>query len=462
LALSARRIVLALALVSMAAPVTAQNWSGDARKIAMGGANTGGNLASTSVEDVYDYHTVVIPLGLFQVLRNIDIFNPDSDEFDLLKSIEYAAAPLHWTHERDGNPNAARFVNDMRNGVLSRDLNTYRGFVPVTQPISYGIGNPNWGARIPVYKKDRVRHGVYVGAGPYVTVRADAVIDDRLADIFASETPVAIPGNVTFVNTADVRTELALAIIGGYRGRFPLPMGAGSGDDREGIYVAVNYNYLHGFFLEDADMQLRMDTNSAGLLTFNPALPVPASVLRSSSDEGHGRAIDLGVSTVVNKWEFGFGINGLANEIEWKDVEQKDYTLANLFTGGEFDEGTESLVGDRVVKQPVEYIGNVVYRTGPWTLLGEYSKRTSDDPRDENRLNDTTFRTGAEYRFAVFEPRAGVYFTREQWKPSAGVGINLGKFGIDGAVYWNDTNIERKRHAAFAFSLRFGAKPPVP
>ena len=59
--------------------------------------------------------------------------------------------------------------------------------------------------------------------------------------------------------------QLAMAIAGGYRGRFALAVGVGRGTEREGLYVAANYNYLHGFRYEDFDFRLRMDTDSAGL-----------------------------------------------------------------------------------------------------------------------------------------------------------------------------------------------------
>src|SRR5215510_2263711 len=76
-----------------ASPAMAQNWSGDARLIAMGGAGTNQNLASKMIEEERGHRTIVLPFGLFQVLKDTDIFDPTSDEFDLVRSIEYAASP---------------------------------------------------------------------------------------------------------------------------------------------------------------------------------------------------------------------------------------------------------------------------------------------------------------------------------------------------------------------------------
>lgn len=442
-----------------ASPASAQNWSGDARRIAMGGVGSGENLASTMIREEGGYRTIVIPLGLFQVLRNRDIFDPDSDEFDLVRSIEYAASPLHYTVNRDGTGTGVEFVNAIRNAQLARDLNVYRGFVPVTQPVAYGLANPSFGATIPVYRSDTARHGIFVGAGPYLAFRGALDVDQQFVDILSSDTDVYLP-NAALPLTSDMRGEAALAITGGYRGRFALSGGTITGDDREGIYVALNYNYLRGFRYEEGDIAVRLDTDGDGLLTVNPALPAPILIARQSSDSGRGFAVDLGVAAFLKRWEVGFGINGVGNRITWTGVEGTAYTLANIFAGGGFTESPTVPLPDVTLEQPVEYIGNVGYYPGRWVAIAQLSQRTTNDPADEGRFNGTTFRTGLEYRFTIFEPRVGTYYTRERWNPSAGLGLNFGRFGIDGAVFWTDANVQRERHPAFALSLRIGSRPP--
>src|SRR5678816_3394808 len=100
--LSLRVFIVSAVLVAPAVPAQAQNWSGDARKIGMGGVGASENLASKSIERDDHYRTIVIPFGLFQILRDTDIFDPGSDKFDLVRSFEYAASPLHYTFDRDG------------------------------------------------------------------------------------------------------------------------------------------------------------------------------------------------------------------------------------------------------------------------------------------------------------------------------------------------------------------------
>src|SRR5690242_16162358 len=89
-------------LLACAASAGAQNWSGDARKIAMGGVGASENLAAKSIERDDHYRVIVLPFGLFQILKDTDIFDPGSDKFDLVRSFEYAVSPLHYTVNRDG------------------------------------------------------------------------------------------------------------------------------------------------------------------------------------------------------------------------------------------------------------------------------------------------------------------------------------------------------------------------
>ena len=154
-------------------------------------------------------------------------------------------------------------------------------------------------------------------------------------------------------------------------------------------------------------------------------------------------------------------MNGLANEIRWQDVEQTNYTLNNLFTGGDIVDGPTVPIGDRTLKQPVEYSGNATYDAGRWNASAQISKKVSSFEGDDDRLNSTAFRAGAEYRFGLLEPRGGVFYVRKSWQPAGGVGLNFGGFGIDAAVYTTDANVERERHATFAFSLRFGSRTPL-
>jgi hypothetical protein len=452
------RIFLSLLMVGMGAtatPLLAQNWMSDARQIGMGGVGGSDNIASKMIESPEGPHsTFVIPLGLFQILQDIDIYNPSSDSFDPIRATENIVAPLHYTFDREGTGSGAEFINDLLDGELNRDLNTYRGFIPTTQPVAYGLWAPNWGVTIPVYKNGMNRQSIYVGGGTYLPFRGSIIVDDQLQQILSSDTNVYIP-NAQLRIVGAVRVEVPVAITGGYRGRFEVKKG---GSNRDGLYLSVNFNYLRGFAYEDTLTSLRLDTDNQGMLTFNPSAPFnPVEVARVYSNKGRGFAMDVGGAYVVNRVEFGFGINGLANRINWSDVKTVRYSLSNIINGtGDFVDSPKTAIADVRVEQPIEYVGSTGYHADRWQVSGEFGKRTSSYAPDEGHLGSTWFHTGFEYRFGLLEPRAGAFYSRERWTPALGLGLNFGKFGIDAAAFSNDSNVERYRHPSFAISLRFG------
>lgn len=433
------------------AQASAQNWSFDARKVALGSTGGGENLASRMIEDADDYRAIVLPFGLFQVFRDFDKLNPTKDEFDVIRTVEYAASPLHYTFGRDsvkpGEVSAATglntFVTDIRNAQLSRDLNRYRGAAPANQPRAEGLSSPSWGKTFKVKQgSGGAFQGIFVGAGPYFAMQTDVSFDQQLIDILGSETDVYVP-NAQMPMGSTTRGQIAMAIVGGYRGRFAL---AGGTSDRDGVYLAANYNFLHGFRYEDVNLALRLDTDRTGLLTINPLLPSPVIVTRDNADSGTGHALDVGIGLVMNGWETGFGINGIANRINWTDVQRTTYSLNNLFAGSDFAESLPTLIGERQVELPVDYRGNVGYRADRWSALAEAGKG----------YGGNSFHGGYEYRFTTFALRGGGLYSRGMWNPSGGVGINLGRrVGLDVALYSNAANIERERRPAIAASVRF-------
>jgi hypothetical protein len=298
------------------APALAQNWSFDARAIGMGGVGSTSNVAADMVDEQRPYRPIVLPFGLFQVLPNLPKLDPTSDEFDLVRAIEYAASPIHFIIGRDDTKTSSEFITDLRNGTLNRDLNTYRGFDPATSVSAEGLASPNWGHTFKFPSSDNgLFQGIYVGAGPYFSMKAAAEIDPALAAVFASPTSVYVP-NTSFYMSSDTESQLAVAITGGYRARIPWSGRWSSGapssvyEPLEGLYIGANYHYLHGFSYERFEPEARLDTNAQGFLFVDISKGVPVSIVRTSSTSGTGFALDAGVAAVIDRWEVGFGVNG--------------------------------------------------------------------------------------------------------------------------------------------------------
>jgi hypothetical protein len=408
------------------------------------------------IDEQRPYRALVLPFGLFQVLPNLPKLDPTSDEFDLVRAIEYAASPIHYIVGRDDTNTASAFITDLRNAELSRDLNMYRGFSPATEVSAEGLASPNWGKTFKFKKGDNgAFHGIYAGAGLYFSMKTAAMLDPALAQLFASETPVFAP-NATFNLTNDTESQFGMAITGGYRARFALPSsmrgGTTSGnvfsninEGLQGLYVGVNFHYLHGFEYEHFQPTAQLKTNAAGLLANTSTVIID----RTNASSGSGFSTDVGVAAVVGRWQVGVGVNGIGNRITWTGAEQTRYALDSLFNGGEFNDSQPVPVGDVRVELPVDTRGNASYNAEKWTAITEFG----------HGFNGTTFRAGFEERLGRVQLRGGARYIKERWEPTGGAGFNFtDRFGIDCGLFSTSANFERKRHLAIAFSLRFMAK----
>jgi hypothetical protein len=439
--------MLVLGATIFAPAVLSQNFSTDARRIGMGGVGNQSNLASELVEEQQPYRSIPIPLGLFQVLRNLDVFDPGSTEFDPLRAVENLSNPIHISFDRDASGPGNVLVRDIVNGGLSRDLNSYRGFVPESEVNAQGLWAPRWGRtfRVAGDSDTGSSHGVFAGAGPYVSLGTNVMIDQNLIDIFSSSTNVYRP-NTTF-QIDDVTTgQGAMAITGGYRGRLVVfdsvqPGGASS----DGVYIAGNYHHLRGIHYDTVDMDVRFDTDAAGQVTLAPTT-TPISIARTNAKKGAGFAIDLGTAVLFNGWNVNFGANGIGNRITWESLRSEQLVLQSLFQGGNFIRTPlPAPQGDRRISLPVHYSGGGGYSTDRWSAQTEIS----------HGLQDFSIRGGAEYRLGPLAVRGGSRYQLDRWHASTGAGINLtNRIGVDMALFETTSNIERDRRWSMALSLR--------
>jgi hypothetical protein len=430
----------------MTSPSFAQNWSFDARRIALGGVGTTENVASRTVQEERGYRAIVLPFGLLQILPDWDVFNPTGDGFNPVCAVERASSPLHYTIGRkpcnQSDPGSA-FVNDIVNGRLSRDLTDYRGFRPESSLVAEGLANPSWGKTFAVTRNSTggLVHGIYVGAGPYLSVRSESNIDPALIEIFANPSPAYRP-NSRFTGGTNAASQMAFAITGGYRGRLPVTTGSNEAD---GVYIAVNYHHLRGLRFDRFDLSANFDTDASGLLAIKPT-NVPVTIERLKSESGSGFALDVGTAVVMRNWTFGFGASGMANRLQWSALERQRYVLDSLFDGGEFLEtDLPAPIGVERIELPVNYTANFGHTSERWSAESEFS----------HGLQGSNFHGGIEFRLGAVDLRGGGRFARNRWHPSGGAGFNLSRrFAIDVGAFGTSANIERRRDVAIAASMR--------
>jgi hypothetical protein len=442
------KLTLATLVVVQSLSLTSfgQSYTGDARRIGMGGTGENENIGTRMIADQQQYRSIVVPLGLIQLVRDRHYFNPDDDAFNPVRALEDFANPLHLTNRGTAGTD---FISDLVNARFSRDLNRYRGFVPAKEVTAQGLAAPSFG-HVFRFRRDSAGNydGVYLGAGPYLSAKTVFNVDDQLRQLLASSQDVILR-NATLRLSDQSSGQGAAAITVGYRRRMPLP-GRSTSDGRSGIYIAGNYHYLRGFRYDSADLQVRFDTDSAGLITLAPAT-TPISANHSYSNHGDGFALDLGVGTVVGPWEFGLGANGIANRIDWNNLRLEQITLQSLFTGGNFvRQPLSSTISTTRVELPVETNGNIGYNAKSWSALFQAG----------HGFQGKTIHGGIEKRVGPVAFRGGGRYSHERWHPAAGFGVDLTKgFGIDMAAFDTTANIEQQRRLSYAVSLRFNRQP---
>ena len=436
-------LAAALALITPLG-IRAQNYSWDARGVGMGGVTglADANLAADLVAQERNYRSIVIPLGLMQVLSHLQVFDPNDPEFDVLRSVDYIGNPFHYSFNREkaGSPD---LLTDIVDAELNRDLGVYRVFTPPEHLVAGGVLAPNWGY---TFKFRRgVSHsfqGIYVGAGPYVSLQNEEHIDPRLIGIWQSVS-MPVPANTTFYALNNASAQTAVAVTGGYRAKVGF---SSSASDRDGVYVSANFNYLIGLHQDVADLNLQIETDSAGLVTLTPS-QAPFVVQYLSSTSGKGFSVDLGMIVVRNGWEVGIGANHVGNRIDWTRHHRKDFTLTTLTSGADFVETSLPAPTGTIRKElPVEYVSNLGYSKGRWTMRTDWGYG----------LQKLSAHAGGEVRLGPLALRGGGRYGLKQLNPTGGIGLNVTRrFGIDVGVFGNSTNIEQHRNVAMAVSLRF-------
>ncbi len=394
-----RAFVSVLLLVCTASSASAQNYSFDARRIALGGVGGTPNLASKLVEQQRRYQSIVIPLGLVKVLTNLRVFYPNREDFDFSRAVEFAYSPFHQVFGRGEDITGRTFFRDIIHAQLEPDLNAYRGFDIDPSVTAEGLILENWGKTFMVHKDERSFQGIYVGAGPYLAARALRGVRHRACG--SREQPGRYvlsgrqPGHRRRGNRPTgprdyrrVSGTLSVLLSGGdccrpqwhvRRREFPLPA---------------------GFRLDEFNANVHFETDAFGLVSPNPPT-APFALDWHTSSHGRGMAIDAGVAFVVNRWDFGAGVGGIANRITWTQIRPHHLTLVSLFGGTEFVHVKLPVTSEeRRYELPVTYTGDVAYHREQWSVLSEVSHGFMGDQ----------IRAGLEYRLGSIELRgAGRY-----------------------------------------------------
>jgi hypothetical protein len=121
---SRHAIVTVRLLVCTASAASGQNYSFDARRIALGGAGGTPNVDSKLVERQRRYNSILIPVGLVKLLSDVRVFFPNRDDFDFSRAVQYSASPLHFVFGRREDITARSLFRDIVDASLQPDVNS--------------------------------------------------------------------------------------------------------------------------------------------------------------------------------------------------------------------------------------------------------------------------------------------------------------------------------------------------
>ena len=442
-------------------PAWAQHWTFDARRIALGGAGDRGNLASELVAERRGYRTIVLPLGLTQSLSDLSIYtslrDPADPSFDPVRALELLASPIHYTVARpETAPGVRALVHDLANAEFNRDLNAYADVVLPERTLWEGLASPNWGKTF-VLSGARDHHegfqGVYIGAGPYVSAHTDTRLDPNLIETLARiEEAGDVPANVSYHSSHRTILQAAAAVTGGYRARFPLPTRTASGWD--GMYVAADFHYLHGFGFGRPEGDLNFATDETGLVVGESVGSRRVGFYDyTTSRSGRGFAVDAGVTLVFGRVDVGFGVRGVGNRLVWTDLrrERNVLELETLGPPGSVGSSPPLSAEDAhtiQVELPVHSTADVAYHADGWSALAEYG----------HGFLGHRLQAGIEVSRGLVDLRGGARFLRDRWHPSVGIGFNPSSGpSWDIALFGGSANVLAERTLAIAVSLRLGA-----
>ena len=423
------RATMALVAILLASDTQAQFAS--ARRMAMGGVNLlhggpGGDAVNVAYRAVPPEprdraRSWSLPIGLIPVLQDPPSLDPDDSTFNVFELANLALhPPWNLALRKPEAPEGDVAVSVARNALVI-DLGPFRDAVPDERV------RMAFTARTPALVVGL--HRAFVGLGPLLQVENDFELGATLRKALHDNAPF-LPGTEYGFRDRARGQAAAQAIAGA---AWPL-LRSSDAQRRDGVYVGARAKLLRGLAYGDVDAKA-MFTTADTLFGDAPIDAGYTSRARTAlpKDGGWGQGFDVGAVWVVGGLELGVAGQDLASHIAWKVTEtstEKDttrdiYVTTTLAQGVAF---TSTV--------PTSVLATVSLRAGALLVA-------ADATRDA--LSQVTGHAGAEWWFGPLALRAGVGVDeRRALNPAGGLGLKLGRIGVDVAVISNRANLTRE------------------
>jgi hypothetical protein len=430
--------LVAAALLGAAA--SADAFTVDARRMAMGSVMTpgGGEMASANVAyqampERPDGRGFVlpIPLGLAQFAADMPTFDPENNNFDVMRLVNLALRPpffmeLSEPSALDGDINIRLARNEF--AIDFQDAHELLSQEPVRAGALYSRSVMGLGLR-----------GVQANVSPWMEVEGRVAFDNALYGVVAGGQALQ-PNSVYGLDATGATAGGASVNLGTTRGGW----GARNPQAGDGLYLGGFGKYLMGFGFGAAETHVGL---ASGDTIFGASDPLDVRYdgmtrYANLGQMGNGFGVDLGMAYRTGGLDLGLGVRNLGAQVTWSRT-----TLEHTYLDPATNEMiTETLAENApyTVRLPAQTACNVSW-TGRRTVLAA-------DVTTSRWA--TLVHLGAERVLGPLALRGGLHTDeRHMFQYSGGIGLGLGPVWLDLALQTHGYAVTTERGLTFGTSL---------
>jgi len=428
----------------------------DARRVGMGGVflnhNGDAQLSNPAFLALVKPDTplsIPVPLGLIQLAANFPVLDPDDPDFDPVHIANLLLNPPFHLQlvTPDFTTSEANVTVDISQDLLLIDLGDLQVYIP-TEPVDPGI----FSMRSP--RVGMAFHDWHFTVSPLLIGEGKVTLSDNMiaalaeAEAFESNTRYEVFAEGSFAAMASINAS--------HGRRLPYDL---LGEDNP-IFVGAAFKYLMGWGYVDTQTEVAIITSDPVFDTDNPPDLEFTSIIRSSHPEGgsygptgRGFGFDMGVLAMVDRYEFGIGIQDVWSRITWEaEVERWKYNE-------NYDEiRKKTLVPFEHYRQyiPRTFTFSVAYRDKPFREEAKQKEGYIIASNFDVQGGNFRMHLGGEFFYRNFPLRAGIFTDSGKMQISFGGGIPIGPVNIDLGFATHNRTLSGGKGMYMATSLRFG------
>lgn len=426
-----KRIAVALCLITLLSPLqSARSQTLNARRMGMGGVvvpgggSEGFNPAYRAAPLPPDARRgLPLPIGLIPLLANPPVLDPDDPEFNIYELANQVYNPPWNLQLISPQPPSNDIVVELGRDHLAIELGELGRIFPSNRSVVGALTRaPSLGFAI---------RNFFLSAGAVAHYENELTLNEPLYAALARGE--SFQTNTQYELDDDVLGQAAASMELGWAGSL---LRSGEPRLRRGMAVVggVRTKLLRGLAYGDVENTVSFSTSDT-LFSNSPINLDYLGVLRTagSADGGWGHGLDLGAVWILDGFEAGLGVNDVVSRLGWK-VEES--VARRDSAAGDFARVILARDVPFTSQLPRTATLNLAYRFGRTLLAADVI----------HGMEQVTGHLGAETWFGFLALRGGAGIdANEQLQLGGGMGVKLGRVGVDLAVATNSRNLTRER-----------------